>query len=1829
MGWQDAPLVTGQPSRETPAWMQAPLVSQEERIAATEPPAPVVRQPIQQPAPPVLPMPQQQAQPAPPVQQPAPPPALKKRFEFQGTTYTFSADHPDEDIDKFFEKKRAATQKQQFIFRGTTYNFEPDHSKEDIDKFFDGKREEIRQRKDPFETSAEHFARGTVSQMSTGDLVKWGRSRGILVGPHKPRETMVKKARELMLAERAETRLPEEVAADEEIIEARQASIGIVIPKTWERTPEEVDEAKAVVGWKEGDDGGPVRDQIALARLLGSIPEAELLPANGLTPGMWWRGSQGDVYEHTNRGPLRVSQEKIRKRAAQEDDALYAKGVLEQSSVPRARAAFEQLATTVESKVSRLGGRDQRADELNRTGSAFAAAAEPYHEKSWSPLMSRAASGVASTLPSMIAAGVIAGPLGAIADAATTEANQAITTGRDAGLKGVELAGFAARAGTIEAVPALIMQKVGLGGVEALFGKAGRQAVNKGLLQGLKKAGITTIQEIPEEIVTEVGHSVNQFVSNVDKDALSADALSDTVAQTVAQTILTVGLLESPNVARSAKAGRDRAKRIKQLTEAREKGPVSRKDGRALALPEGDMKSQKTRTAAVDEEIQQTEREIQDAGTEEKTGEVAQEPKVPVAPQTPVEPPPGQKPDKSRTKAGQKPDKPETVPTTPKQPTQTKPVSEPVSEPETPRTAAQEPETTPKALADYSSMTVKQLTAEAKSKGKKYGASNKVVSQSEYDKEKENIRRASRGEKLLAGIDPSLLKSAVKIGLYHAEAGARSFTDWSAKMVADFGESVRENLPKLWDKISARPDSAEPITEEEVQAIVRELGEPQEAAEPQLPEGKREGKAPPVAEGGKTDAEEFSKDPSSGVDVAATVPIVGHRGSVGRSAKSLLRRFFTAPGELPTDVYDAKVRKEGRVAKEMTKLRHAATDFGRGLRKAMKGQKLTQADAEKINTVLRGEADMATVPEEIRAPLQAFRDHIDSLSRRFVAEGVAQGDLVGIITKHYGVYATRSYRIFDDPKHRDKVPKGVRNRAVAAIREMHPDKSNAEIQGILESLLFRGAADSPVALLKGSKLGSKDMGILMRRKDVPEWLRELWGEYKDAGVNYARSVFKMAHLLANHQFLNEVREAGLGKWLRTKEDGPIVSEYGEVITPIAADDSSVMAPLNGLYTTPEIKAAFEELDSPGAMPDWLRVLMSVNYAVKYGKTVGSAMTHVRNYISNFGFMVANGHWRVDKYGKALMATVTGTFQLPSAEFRAYYERKVELGLVGEDVRAGELKDAMRDSSRMDIDDLLYSSAALPAKKIVKAGRAGFRVLNALYQAEDALPKLYAHENEMARYAKAHPEWSLEHLEEYTAKIVRDTYPTYSKIGAGIKAIRRFPLVGPFVSFSAEVARTTFNTIHIGLQEMQAPETRAIGAQRLVGTTIALGGLSVLSKGVMAILGIGDDEDEDLRWFVPPWQENSRFIYTSKPKDATYRYIDLGYSDPHATLTDSVVAFMRGENWRKRLIDSTAEFLSPFTSEEILSQALLDLRSNEDQKIYNPKDTVGEQAKDIAWHLWSKAMEPGTITSARRILTAVEGTDPSRETSREVLAVTTGQRLQKVDVEHSLGFRVRDFAKALTSIQGIARKTATSRGKATGGMVATDLARMEKLRLAEFAEMQQMLGAARRLGVPENNIRTLLEDELPDDVAEQLVAGDYSPYEMTPQTVQQMLKASPEQFMERFAAWHGAKLPEAVKTFARPLAGNIPTKPPPKDDKTDFEYKRAVEKHKEKLRSTKQTFDAMGISHAKAQELLLDYYQRPGEDGKPNPRGHVIKGSVGTFKPGYRSRKAALVKLYGK
>jgi len=256
------------------------------------------------------------------------------------------------------------------------------------------------------------------------------------------------------------------------------------------------------------------------------------------------------------------------------------------------------IGSTVLPPVARMVGAEEYADKLYRFADAYEEVARERDVKATGPaFLRRSVRGAVRTIPSMVLAGAAAGPYGAIGVAAMQEADRAITEGKDAGLRGRKLSEYAIKQGVIEGGVASLFQRVGLGGVETMAG--GKQAVSAGVTQALKRLGISTLQEVPEEIITELGHNVVAATSGVEPEAMTTKNLMQTAADTTAQTLITMGVVGGPSVLR-ARTQAQASKHRKEIMDYASQGKVpSRRQWRAWGLPLEEGESRKQRREAV------------------------------------------------------------------------------------------------------------------------------------------------------------------------------------------------------------------------------------------------------------------------------------------------------------------------------------------------------------------------------------------------------------------------------------------------------------------------------------------------------------------------------------------------------------------------------------------------------------------------------------------------------------------------------------------------------------------------------------------------------------------------------------------------------------------------------------------------------------------------------------------------------------------------------------------------------------------------------------------------------------------------------------------------------------------------------------------------------------------------------------------------------------------------------------------------------------------------------------------------------------------------------
>jgi hypothetical protein len=588
------------------------------------------------------------------------------------------------------------------------------------------------------------------------------------------------------------------------------------------------------------------------------------------------------------------------------------------------------------------------------------------------------------------------------------------------------------------------------------------------------------------------------------------------------------------------------------------------------------------------------------------------------------------------------------------------------------------------------------------------------------------------------------------------------------------------------------------------------------------------------------------------------------------------------------------------------------------------------------------------------------------------------------------------------------------------------------------------------------------------------------GEYTDPAQNYAKTILKMSALAANHQFLTEVKKNGTGVFLFEKNDPRRPKGFDHMI---ASKNSETMNPLNGMYTTKEIGNEFEKEESE--LGKFMELYMRALSLVKWGKTIGSLMTHAKNVFGNLGFVLLNGHWRVNEMGGAYKTVKNDLFSKDKDGLRDYMNRLIELGIVKQSAGIGELramfKDADWDTAMIErINKNTGSRWDWVKSKFSK----GAKFMEDLYQSEDDFFKIVAYENELSRYSKAMFDKSKDELtvderaevDKVVAEIVKNTYPTYSRIPELVNMIRRFPFIGNFISFQAESYRTAFNTAILAKDEIKSdnPGVRQIGAQRLAGSIIYMSAktaiLSAFSHaagmGAIGILGYFTDDDdekqkeEDVRKFIAPWSKNSDLVIL-KAKNGKIQYIDFSSSDPHGGINKALNSALSGKTTIDGFINAIGSTIEPFVGEEMTTAAILAVKNNQDaygKSIYNPEDTFAQKSKDIIAYMLN-VVQPGTVSTIKRMY-------ESESVLNEVLGASTGMRVYDVDVAENFGYSMITYRNRIEDAKRIYNSEVYSKD-VTDKSIADAKKRAENAITQIHKEIYERYYSAVRLGANED------------------------------------------------------------------------------------------------------------------------------------------------------------------
>ena len=601
------------------------------------------------------------------------------------------------------------------------------------------------------------------------------------------------------------------------------------------------------------------------------------------------------------------------------------------------------------------------------------------------------------------------------------------------------------------------------------------------------------------------------------------------------------------------------------------------------------------------------------------------------------------------------------------------------------------------------------------------------------------------------------------------------------------------------------------------------------------------------------------------------------------------------------------------------------------------------------------------------------------------------------------------------------------------------------------------------------KLGLDDI-VLRTGEELPLVLRRLLGEEKNLRSSLLQTTGNIIASTSQKKSLDKIAEMGLANgWLfRTQDEALGKGILNAASLSDVKGSGFLLNDAIGLYGTPEL---IKQLGGYSLFDGFLKStiyqnILAMKAMVQGGKTLYSPATQMRNVGSAALFALNVGHIggsaSVPQAFKIVMDDIFGPGRnVDKKKLNKFIERKIELGVIDENVVSQELTAILNDlkGATKETGEPVISNLNQLIQRVGNAQLSQY--VQRLYAGGDNLWKLYGHEfyiSELKQFTKSIDDVKryfddivgrefvelspktgvkktvMEGIEEIAAHLVRDTYPTYSRVPPAIQAIRKLP-IGNFISFPAEMLRTTATTLSTSLKHIASgnPGLQAMGYRSLFGQFSTLYGIN---EGVKS-LGhtFTDVSPEAMRAYQdglgPKFMENHLMVpLTNKdPQTGEFKAFDLSSYNPYAYVIDPVESFIRelgntrmsvdeveGEVYN-RIFDAASPlmaFIEPFTSETILLEPMFDIwarqgRARNGATVFSPTDDFGDKVSKSFRHIIG-TVAPGFIRSGGQVLNALSLDTKQGRLSElgDVMLRLMGGSIINVDPVSALDYKAIDI-----------------------------------------------------------------------------------------------------------------------------------------------------------------------------------------------------------------------------
>jgi hypothetical protein len=799
-------------------------------------------------------------------------------------------------------------------------------------------------------------------------------------------------------------------------------------------------------------------------------------------------------------------------------------------------------------------------------------------------------------------------------------------------------------------------------------------------------------------------------------------------------------------------------------------------------------------------------------------------------------------------------------------------------------------------------------------------------------------------------------------------------------------------------------------------------------------------------------------------------------------------------------ISERTIKKESKtVTKLLDKIDKVTYKLAEGFAKQA-DQKLTtpalqEQQLENVLQFLKGQKTLNQLEEVLQAPAKELDEALMAIKKRY-AGVLPDGELKDFMLQDLRSYMRKSFAFFTNKYY--KPNSEIKDKAIAWVSENVIKKNKDILDDVLntfpnlsreqaikesarirvEAFLTRGnyeGKDPLNALQFLSKKFLRSDDLIRTGDELNVAIKKLLGEETNLRSSVLTTATDMIVQYTKKTMYDELAELGLKQgWLFSGSNGFDKALNAGIPKPTkinkVAGVNEIDTKLVGLFASPETEMVLrtgKNLFDDQVKNDIFLSLLSAKGLTQYGLTVLSPATQVRNVVSASMFALFNGHIggraSVTNAFKMVIDDIFGGGKIiDEEEFIKRIARKIELGVMDENVVASELRGVLEDIQKNSIRDTKTLLERLGDLNFTKKA-------TELYAGGDNLWKFFGHEFVMSQlkpaiktfddviayhkdimkteFRKTNPFTGAEKtiddaIEEMAAWSIRNTYPTYSKVPPIIQAIRKLPL-GNFVAFPAEIWRTSFNALELAMREISSSnaQIRQMGFRRILGGLTVFGGFGVAAPKIAeTVTGISQSFMNNFkRDYGADWERNSNLIPASKMGEGDdkgrFKYINLSYFNPYDVVMAPIsrlfeIAFTDESNKPERAKEGVmndlfnyktgaiTEILKPFLSEAIIVEKILDIapagslgrggKTKTGTTIYNDTDDLGVAVVKSFGHL-IEGIQPGATRTLTRIGRGFGG-DKYVNPFSELANLFSGIKVQEGDVLDKLDYVVNDFQK---------------------------------------------------------------------------------------------------------------------------------------------------------------------------------------------------------------------------